>query len=223
MSSYYKTDQIVQGDLSQKAIEDRYSHGYVFTRLGKGVMNQTRSLRINLSDFELTSENRRVLKHVEGLKIKSQPLPLPQEEYDWEISKLAKDFYDTKFGSKTFSTNKARELLTNPFKSNYNSILSYYFEDNQVGYAICFETEAISHYAYPFYYLERFNNNFGMGMMLLAIQRAKSDKRKYIYLGSATKSADKYKLQFKGLEWFDRARWSNDLEELKRKISDTTD
>lgn len=219
MTNYYKTDQITQKDLSQSAIEEKYEKGYVFTRLGKGIMNQTRSLRIKLAEFELSSENKRVLKHVDGLKVEAKPLPLSLEDYDWEISKLAKTFYEAKFGNKTFSTNKARELLTNPFKSNYNSILIYDFGKERVGYAICFETEKILHYGYPFYRLEEFNNNFGMGMMLLAIQKSKTADRDYMYLGSATKPADKYKLQFKGLEWFDGRVWSTDLEELKEKIS----
>lgn len=219
MSSYYKTDQITLRDLSQNSIEKKYADGYVFTRINKGIMNQTRSLRIRLSEFELSSENKRVLKHIEGLKVTTQALPLSFEDYDWEISKLAKYFYDTKFGSHTFTVNKARELLTNPFKSNYNSLLTYSFDSKKVGYAICFETGKILHYAYPFYDLTQFNNNYGMGMMLLAIQKAKDDRKTYIYLGSATKPADKYKLQFKGLEWSNGRIWSTDLEELKETIS----
>jgi len=219
MSDYYKIDQITQNDLSQSAIEEKYSNGYVFTRINKGVMNQTRSLRIRLNEFELSSENKRVLKHVEGLTVSAKPLPLSFEDYDWEIAKLAKEFYEQKFGSKTFTANKARELLTNPFKSNYNSILIYEFEGEKVGYAICFETDKMLHYAYPFYYLEKFNNNFGMGMMLLSIQKAKEEGKDYVYLGSVTKPADKYKLQFKGLEWSNGRVWSDDLEGLKGKIS----
>ena len=216
--SYYKTDQITQGDLSQPTLEERYEQGYVFTRLGKGIMNQTRSLRIRLSNFDLTSENKRVLKHIEGMQLLQKQLPLAFEDYDWEIAKLAKEFYEQKFGSKTFTANKVRELLTNPFKSNYNSIFIYTFKGERVGYAICFETEKVLHYAYPFYDLEKFNNNFGMGMMLLAIQRAKANGMEYIYLGSATKPSDKYKLQFKGLEWSNGRVWNVDIEELKRII-----
>jgi len=218
MSSYYKTDQITLSDLSQNTIEKKYADGYVFTRINKGIMNQTRSLRIRLSEFELSSENKRVLKHIEGLEVTSQTLPLSFEDYDWEISKLAKYFYETKFGSRTFTVNKARELLTNPFKSNYNSLLTYSFDNRKVGYAICFETGKILHYAYPFYGLAKFSNNYGMGMMLLAIQKAKAEKKAFVYLGSATKPADKYKLQFKGLEWSNRRTWSTDIVELKNII-----
>jgi len=45
-------------DFSEKNIAEMYDHGYVFTRIGKGVMHQTRSVRVDLAKFELTSENR---------------------------------------------------------------------------------------------------------------------------------------------------------------------
>ena len=218
MNNYYRTDQKTILDLSVKNIEDHYNRGYVFTRLAKGTMNQTRSIRIDLSKFELSSENRRVLKHVEGLEVSKSEVPMKFEDYDWEIAKLAKDFYTEKFGSKTFTANKARELLTNPFKSNYNVVLKYTLTVEKVGYAIAFETNSIFHYAHPFYYYERFNNNFGMGMILLAILSAMEGKKKYFYIGSATKPEDKYKLQFKGLEWYDWNNWSTDIEKLKVTI-----
>ena len=47
-------------DFSNKNIESAYNDGYVFTRVGKGNMNQTRILRIDLSKFKLSSENKNV-------------------------------------------------------------------------------------------------------------------------------------------------------------------
>ena len=43
-------------------INTLYEDGYVFTRVNRGVMNQTRSLRIDLDKFELSSENKRILR-----------------------------------------------------------------------------------------------------------------------------------------------------------------
>jgi arginyl-tRNA--protein-N-Asp/Glu arginylyltransferase len=222
MSNYYKTDQITITDLSQQAIEEKYDEGYVFTRLGSGIMNQTRSLRINLNEFELTSENKRILKHNEELSITESPIPMTFDEYDWEISKLAKEFYETKFGSKTFTANKARELLTNPFKSNYNVLMTYMLDLKPVGYVIAFQTEKMFHYAYPFYQLDKINSNLGMGMLLKAILHAIEGKKMYFYLGSATKPEDKYKLQFTGLEWSNGRVWNKDIAEIKKIIQAPT-
>ena len=62
-------------------------------------------------------------------------------------------------------------------------------------------------------------SNVGLGMMLRAILYAKEHGKKYIYLGSATRPTDVYKLQFSGLEWFDGERWKNDLLTLKNLLS----
>ena len=86
-----------------------YDRGYVFTRIGKGVMHQTRSVRIDLSRFELSSENRRILKRVGAMPLQLSGVPLT--EYDWSIGKLAKDFYEEKFGPSIMSAAKVKEIL----------------------------------------------------------------------------------------------------------------
>lgn len=53
-------------------------------------------------------------------------------------------------------------------------------------------------------------------MMLKAILYAKELKKDYIYLGSAQRPTDTYKLQFTGLEWFDGQEWQTDQKALKQ-------
>jgi len=201
-------------DFSGKNTESAYADGFVFTRLGKGKMNQTRSLRIDIKKFELCSENRRVLKKTEDLILSTSSIPY--SNYDWNIHKMGKEFYGKKFGEKTFSAQKIKELITDEKKSNFNLLLKYELAGKTTGYCICFETKNILHYCYPFYNLEKANSNLGMGMMLKAILWAKENKKRYIYLGSAQRPTDIYKLQFAGLEWFDGKEWKTNLEELKK-------
>jgi len=235
-------------DFSDRNINSLYNEGFLFTREHLGSMYQTRSLRIDLSKFELSSENKRVLKKTEDVGFKTYEIPY--ENYDWKIGKLAKDFYETKFGPNIFSANKIKELLTT--KHNFNKLFVFVSSSYQegagrvaevdetpanstgpasdhlllergghVGYAICFESNELLHYSYPFYELRTQNfelNNIGMGMMLRAILYAKEQGKKYIYLGSAKDAKAKYKLQFAGLEWFDGEKWSNDLEELRNVL-----
>ncbi len=110
-------------DFSDNNIESAYNDGYVFTRVGKGVMKQTRSLRIDLEKFELSSENKRILKKTEELSLGISPIPY--EQYTWEIHKLGKDFYEQKFGKGTFSAQKIKELITDKEKSNFNQLFVY--------------------------------------------------------------------------------------------------
>jgi len=215
--AYHSWDKITIDDFSNENIEALYEKGYVFTRTGRGNMNQTRSIRVDLSKFELSSENRRILTKIKGTEINVENLPLPPEaeSYRWRIAKMAKDFYDKKFGKGVFSANKVRELLTSK-ESNFNLLMTYVWQENRVAYAICFGTKNILHYSYPFYVLEGAPTNAGMGMMLMALLLAKEEGDKYVYLGSATRPGDIYKLQFKGLEYYDKDRgWTSNLDSLK--------
>lgn len=191
-----------------------YDHGYVFTRLGKGIMHQTRSVRIDLSIFELSSENRRILKKNSDIALGMTSIPM--KNYDWHIGKLAKDFYETKFGPNIMSAQKIKEILTDNNKSNFNSLLSYSKDSQPFGYAISFENQSLLHYSYPFYDLVSAPKDIGLGMMTMAIQYAKEKGLKYVYLGSLQRRGDIYKLQYAGLEWFDGNIWKKDLNQAKK-------
>jgi len=216
--NYLKWAEQTITDFSDSNISSLYNEGYLLTREHRGSMYQTRSLRVDLSKFELTSENRRVLKKIEDLRFKIEDLPL--KNYDWKIGKMAKDFYETKFGKGIFSANKVKELLT--IEHNFNKLLTYTIAECRMqnaectnGYCICYENKDVLHYSYPFYNLKSEICNLGMSMMLNAIIWAKENNKKYVYLGSAKDEKAKYKLQFEGLEWFDGGEWRDDLDKLK--------
>lgn len=215
MDGYLSWDNKTISDFSLKNISALYNDGFVFTRLGKGKMTQTRSVRINLDKFELNSENRRILRKTEDVKLNIITLPHP--DYDWHIHKLGVDFYTKKFGEKTFSANKIKELLTSP-DSNFNLLFEYQENNLSLGYCICYQNNELVHYGYPFYDLETNINNLGIGMMTKAILWAKEQGKKYIYLGSAQNEKAIYKTQFTGFEWFDGKSWQTDIVELKKNL-----
>lgn len=203
-------------DFSEKNISEMYDRGYVFTRLGRGIMHQTRSVRIDLEKFEPSSENRRILKKTEDIILSE--IALPHSEYHWSLGKLAQDFYQNKFGPGIMSALKVKEMLTDKEKSNFNILLCFSNEQISIGYAICYMDSSIIHYSYPFYDLEKSAKDMGLGMMTKTIQYAKEKGLKYIYLGSLQRPTDTYKLQFKGLEWFDGKKWQTDIEEVKKVL-----
>lgn len=217
MSNYINwAEQTINPD-DTEAVASAYDNGFVFVRTANGAMQQTRSLRIDLSGFELTSENRRILRKTEGLDNAKVVLPIQHKDYDWQIHKLGKDFYSKKFGDKTFSAAKIRHLLTS-VESNFNLLLDYKFNEEQAGYAICYEGSTILHYAYPFYYFEKYPLNLGMAMMINAALYAKESGKNYCYLGSVRSVRDLYKLQFSGLSYYTGSEWSTDLTSLKEQL-----
>lgn len=203
-------------DFSPQSVISAYTHGYVFTRIGKGMMQQTRSVRIDLKTFRLSSENRRIIKKTDT--ISQKPLGLPFSNYDFTIGKCAKDFYEEKFGPGVMSAQKIKEMITDVLKSNFNQLLSYAIDSKTLGYAICYENKNILHYSYPFYNSKLAPKDMGLGMMIRAITYAQEKGLTHIYLGSLQRPGDTYKLQFEGLEWFDGTSWSSDIEKAKDLI-----
>ncbi|MFA6486510.1 MAG: hypothetical protein WCT40_04050 [Candidatus Magasanikbacteria bacterium] len=239
---YLKWQEKTITDFSDANINDLYNRGFLFTREEKGAMYETRSVRVDLSKFILSSENRRILRKTEGLEMKVAPIPYA--DYSWEIGKMGKDFYETKFGAGVFSANKIKELMTDGEKSNFNRLLVYCHSerseeslsirqldkdsstplrsaqnDSKVGYTICLETNELIHYCYPFYSLTPNTSNLipniGISMMTRAVVWAQEHDKKYIYLGSAKDAKALYKFQFEGVEWWDGKKWNTDMEELK--------
>lgn len=207
MHNYINFKTITLDNSSDDTINNMYDNGFVMTRIDKGVMNQTISLRIRLSDFDLTSENRRILRKNEDITLQVNQLPLIQSEYSWKIHQQGKNFYTQKFGDNTFSASKLKELITT--WHNFSHLFMFYHTSlaDPIGYAICLKTDKILHYCYPFYDLVFAQNhsNLGMGMMLKSIIHAKENGFQYIYLGSLSRQQDNYKLQFLGLE-----KWDNE-------------
>lgn len=214
---YLHWDEQTITDFSDENINSLYNKGFCFTRIDRGVMHQTRSLRIDLSKFELSSENKRILRKTEELEL--HITPLPSSDYHWSIGKMGKDFYQQKFGDGTFSANKIKELMTDETKSNFSTLFSYTVENETLGYCIARETDEMIHYCYPFYDLSKSPKDMGLGMMTRAVVFAKEQKKKYLYLGSAQRPSDTYKLQFEGIEWFDGEAWSTHTEKLKTLLS----
>ncbi len=198
-------------DFSPEAISKKYADGFVFTRIGRGVMHQTRSVRIDLKKFEPSSENRRILRKGEEIALVKNPIPF--SKYSWKIGKLAKDFYEEKAGG-AFSANKIKELIE--VGENFNSLFSF----SGLGYAICYSNEKVLHYSYPFYDLEKAPKDMGLIMMTKAIADAQIAGLEYIYLGSLQRANDTYKLQFSGIEWFNGKEWQTDVEKVKMILND---
>ncbi len=203
---YLKWKEDKLNDDSPEVATRMYDNGFVFTRIDKGIMHQTRSIRIDLEKFELSSENRRILR--KGEKVLIEERSIPYSAYSWEIGKIAKDFYDEKAGG-AFSVNKIKEIMTTDH--NFNSLLSF----SKLGYTICYKNNSILHYCYPFYDLKNASKDMGLIMMTKAIAEAQTLGLKYVYLGSLQRSSDIYKLQFSGIEWFDGREWSGNLEKVK--------
>lgn len=197
-----------------------YNKGFVITRKKKGILQQIRSVRVDLSQYSPSSENRRILRKMDELGIALRKETLPYTHYSWKIHKLGKDFYDHIAGEGTFSATKIKEMFTNLNKSPVNQVIVFSKDSKDIAYCLIYEEETFFHYAFPFYDLAYIKTSLGIGMMTLALSYGQKKNKDYVYLGSLHTKSAFYKLQFSGVEWWNinTKSWSTDVEAVKRLV-----
>lgn len=192
-----------------------YGHGFLPVRSLPGVFYLSRNLRVDLNKFELSSENRRILKKTES--VRAELFSLADFLYAPEVQKFCKHSADKKLGPGLFPAAGIKAIFKNGI---FNQVFVFKETSNQkpVGYAVCNVTDNLLQYAYAFYDFDRFPENLGARMMLEAVTWAKDNQKSYAYLGTCYEKSALYKTEYKGVEFFNGFRWSDNLAELKALI-----
>jgi arginyl-tRNA--protein-N-Asp/Glu arginylyltransferase len=182
-----------------------------------------RQIRVNLAKFELSSENRRILRKGEGIKVEL----VPREKFDYTPARreFFKNYADAKFGKDVMTFERLDSLFSTPIISHL-----LVFTDTKTGAEIgvatlYVESAALAYYYYAFYDLNFPNRSLGMFMMTSAAQLFATRGTRRLYLGTCYSESALYKTQFAGAEFFTGFCWSDDLEELKfllRRDKETT-
>jgi len=193
-------------------VEKIYENGFLPIRSLPGVYYLSRSLRVDLAKFHLSSENRRILKKTE--EFQSDLIPLTDLRYTPVVQKFCKNYLAKRFNEKGLTAAAVRSIFK---KGVFNYVFVWKEKKNlkEIGYAVCFASKNLIQYAHAFYNLEYFEQSLGARMMLEAVTWAKENQKQYIYLGTCYEKSAFYKTGFSGLEFFNGFRWSNNLEELK--------
>lgn len=194
-----------------------YENGFLPMRHLKDVYYLSRSLRVNLDLFELSSENRRIFKKIENYFF--EPISLSDFKYDLNVQRLCKKYSEEKIGKDVLRTASIEGIFTNGI-FNQVFVFKEKYSQKKVGYAVCFASNDLLHYAHSFYDLNCFQDNLGMGMMLSVIVWAKENHKKYAYLGTCYEEKALYKTEFKGVEFFNGFGWSDNTEELKELVKE---
>ncbi len=175
-----------------------------------------RQVRVDLSRFTPSSENRRILRKGEGIRVEL----VPRARFDYTAQRRAfcKGYADIKFGKDTMGF----ERLDNLFASPLITHLLVYTDTatgGEVGLAMVYcEARALAFYYYAYYDLNYFQRNLGMFMMTSAVNLFAERGIRHLYLGSCYSKNALYKTQFAGAEFFNGFRWGSDLKELKHLL-----
>lgn len=189
------------------SLEDNYQNGFLPQRNSKDSFYQDEnfSSRCSLKDFNLSSENRRIIRKTENFTFKKIPLsefkytPLVQKEIINWIKVLAWDF----------PTSSIKNVFTNHI---FNYLYIWYDANKQIcAYSLCYIAEKFSHIAYVFYDPKYAHNDLPIRLSLQVISDSFDSKLEYCYLGRFNPKTKLgfYKRNFSGFQYFTNGQWSS--------------
>ena len=172
-----------------------------------------RQVRVNLAKFKPSSENRRILRKGEDIRV--ELVPRAKFDYTPERRQFFKSYADIKFGKDTMTFERLDSLFHSPIISDL-LVFTDAKTGGEIGVATLYvEGEELAYYYYAFYDLNYYARNLGMFMMTSAVALFAERSCKNLYLGTCYSDNALYKTQFAGAEFFNGFRWSGDMDELK--------
>ncbi|MFQ5652731.1 MAG: hypothetical protein ACE5IY_22590 [bacterium] len=175
-----------------------------------------RQVRVDLGQFRLSSENRRILRKCNGIDYQL----VPRHEFDFctRWREFCKNYADIKFG-KDVMTYKRLDALFESVLVSHLLVFTDTATGENVGLVTLYcEKEKFAYYTYSFYDLNYYARNLGMYIMTSAVDHFARSQMKYIYLGTCYSRTALYKTQFSGAEFFNGFKWSTNLKELRYLI-----
>jgi len=192
------------------------AQGFLPTRQKIGLWYLARSSRIALDRFEVSSENRRVLKNTDQFTAtvtKASQFTLTQEHFQ-----VIRTFCIQTIGT-TFSESSVKRMFSPHWCS---TVIEWHKDGVLVGVSPVLETDSSIFYWYGFLDPEQSKSGLGMRMMLEAVMQAKEAGRQFGYVGTTYTKSSLYKTNLKGFEFFNGFGWSNNEDELKYLLEKDT-
>lgn len=189
-----KYNLTLSGDL-----ENIYSQGYLPQRNNSSYFYQDTSCRSNLSNFSLSSENRRILKKTESFS--SQTLSLPDFNYNPIIQSEIHRWL--KLLKWQFPINTVKYLFTQHI---FNKVYVWNLNQRPIGYSLCYFCPTFSHIGYVFYNPDL--KLLPIRMVLQTVIDSQVLNLRYCYLGRfSPPETGYYKRTMPGFEYFHHSQW----------------
>lgn len=198
-------------------VSEIYAQGFLPMRNLPDIHYLCRSLRVDLSRFSPSSENRRILRKTDNLSFStlalSNPAPGQKLHHSFPaVFDLCQRYLKSRFGQKYVSETGLKSIFGGQI---FNRVFVWKDGEKEVGYAVYYLDKHLLHYAHAFYDPGYAALSLGARMMLQAVKIAKETGLKHAYLGTCYNQSAFYKLEFSGVEFFNGFGWSQNIEELK--------
>lgn len=177
---------------------------------------KSRGIRIRLSDFRDSSENRRVNRKMEPLGITYEMIPVESYAAMDQFAEFARKYSEERIGEDKMPLQRINYILGRKYLTH---ILPFTSGGLIVGYVLAVVTDRHFHYWFSFYdtrYLDQ-NKPLGKWLMWKCIHIARELGKEYIYLGNGYLEKSLYKTRdFKSVEFYEGNTWSSDVKRLQQ-------
>jgi len=174
-----------------------------------------RNVRVDLTQFSSSSENRRIKRKGEGITCRL----LKKEDFDFSESRrdFCHQYAKVKWGEGVMDYDRLDRVLASDVITD---ILVFEEDGKEIGYVTMYtERKKAAYYYYSFYDLSHSFRSLGMFMMLSALDLFQAAEFTHIYLGTCYSKTALYKTQFAGLEFMNGRAWSSNIQELKFMVA----
>ncbi len=204
---------------TQEELPQIYAKGFLpYTgniNLQKNLFYLARSLRVDLSRFADTSENRRVARKIGELKIEMAVAEKAAfNTTDPQFLQFCLAYASHRFSGTAMPEQRLRYVIENEITTH---IFSFQNAEKPLGYVLSVIEGDMLHYWFAFMDTDYMKtHSLGKWMMWRAISWAKEQGLNYVYLGTCYGSHSLYKVRdHKGLDFFDGKAWNTDTKLLK--------
>lgn len=177
-------------------LEQIYQNGYLPQRNSPDFFYQDSSCRSNLTNFKLSSENRRILRKTDSYTFNK--LSLVDFNYTFEIQKQIKQWLSGLGWD--FPISSVKTVFKNHL---FNYVYVWKHDQQIIAYSICYFSPLISHIAYVFYNPELSHSDLPIRLVLQTIIDSQQSGLQYCYLGRFSN----YKRNMPGFENFQNNNW----------------
>lgn len=181
---------------NSNSISQNYLSGLLPQRNKKDFWYQATSCRSNLKNFQLSSENRRIIRKTENFSYTITSLPQKPDKniFTW-VKQLGWDFPNSSI--KTIFQNHI-----------FNTLYIWQENSQNIAYAVCYFDQHLSHCAYIFYHPQYSHQDLPIRIVLQTIVDSHQKKLDFTYLGrDHTQPGNFYKRNLPGYEYFFDGNW----------------
>jgi len=180
----------------------------------KDVFYMARSARINLGQFTLNSENRRIAKRFDG-SFSRERIPFKKYNYnDNDFLSFCLKYFTERHGPKVMPRERLLAVLESGLISH---IILYKTKNKKTAYVFEVSDIAMAHFWFSFYDLELVYKSLGMWLMIDTAREAHKQGKQHLYVGTVYGEKALYKTNFSALEYWDGGKWIADKKKLRAR------